>query len=301
MPRQARPVRVIRAAAVCSGCRLQTGTDPAGDAQLPAVTNATPGSQSQPEHRHQAGHDDAGDNEQDSPGGHLPAHPATARGQAAAALRSGVFAETVARRQLQARAGQVVRADCTAPCAMPPQQVSRPARRDLRPFPRGRGIRNPVWGRLPGHGDDLLPTASPVPDRGQRPRAPGRAGCSTAADGTAAVSGSGSGSGVTPARLPVIVPAASHRSRTAPPHLRAGTAASRPRCEPRAAARAGPSSPPPLRSPGTRTPPACESSGPHPCGCLSWPRRRFPGPPDTAQAQLGRTGVSVIRFIRFPR
>jgi hypothetical protein len=68
MPGQARPVRVIRATAVPSGCRPQTGTDPAGDAQLPAVTDAAPGSPSQPEHRNLAGHDDAGDNEHDGRG-----------------------------------------------------------------------------------------------------------------------------------------------------------------------------------------------------------------------------------------
>ena len=98
----------------------------------------------------------------------------------------------------------------------------------------------------------------------------------------------------------VMASFASHRSGTALPHLRAGTGASRPRCEPRAAVRAGPSSPLPLRSPRTRTPPACGSSGPHPCGCQSLPRRRFPGQPDAAQAQPGRTGFSAITFIGFP-
>lgn len=68
MPGQARPVRVIRATAVPSGCRPQGGTDPAGDAHLPAVTDAAPGSPSQPEHRNLAGHDDAGDNEHDGRG-----------------------------------------------------------------------------------------------------------------------------------------------------------------------------------------------------------------------------------------
>jgi hypothetical protein len=95
----------------------------------------------------------------------------------------------------------------------------------------------------------------------------------------------------------IIALSASHRSGTAPLHLRAGTGAFPPRCEPRAAARAGPSSPPPLRSPRTRTPPACGSSGPHPCGCQSLPRRRFPG---QAQAQPGWTSVSAITFIGFP-
>jgi len=120
-----------------------------------------------------------------------------------------------------------------------------------------------------------------------------RAGCSTAADGTAPVTGSG----VIRHGCRIIAPSASHRSGTAPLHLRAGTGASRPRCEPRAAVRAGPSSPPPLRSPRTRTPPACGSSGPHPCGCQSLPRRRFPG---QAQAQPGWTSVSAITFIGFP-
>ena len=70
---------------------------------------------------------------------------------AAAALRSGVFAETVTRRQPQPRAGQVVRADRAAPYAMPRQQLTLPAQRDLRPFPGRHGIRNPVRGGLPGH------------------------------------------------------------------------------------------------------------------------------------------------------
>ena len=68
MPGQARPVRVIRATAVPSGCRPQSGTDLAGDAHLSAVTDAAPGSPSQPEHRNLAGHDDAGDNEHDGRG-----------------------------------------------------------------------------------------------------------------------------------------------------------------------------------------------------------------------------------------
>ncbi len=67
------------------------------------------------------------------------------------ALRPGGVAETVTRRQPQTRAGQVVRADRTAPCALAPRQLTRPARRDLRPFHRGRGIRNPVRGGPPGH------------------------------------------------------------------------------------------------------------------------------------------------------
>jgi hypothetical protein len=118
----------------------------------------------------------------------------------------------------------------------------------------------------------------------------------TAADGTAAVTGSG----VIQARLPGHCALAARRSGTAPLHLRAGTWASRPRCEPRAAARAWPSSPPLLRSPGTGTPPACGSSGPHPCGCQSRRWRRLPGPPGAGQAQPGRTGVSAITFIGVP-
>lgn len=154
------------------------------------------------------------------------------RGQAAAALRPGLFAETVARRQLQARAGQVVRTDRTALCAMPPRQLTRPARRDLWPFSRGRGIRNPVRDGLPGHGDALLPATSQC-RTGLGPRAPGRLGCSIAADRTTAVTGSG----VTQARLLVIALSASHprnsastsarRYRGLPASLR--TSGSRPR------------------------------------------------------------------------
>jgi hypothetical protein len=151
MPGQARPVRVIRATAVPSGCRPQSETDPAGDAHLPAVTDAAPGSPSQPEHRNLAGHDDAGDNEHDGRGviyEHTRDCPRTAR---AAHFRPGGAAETVTQRQPQARAGQVVRADRAAPYAMPPRPLTRPTRRDLRPFPQARGIRNPVRSRLPGH------------------------------------------------------------------------------------------------------------------------------------------------------
>jgi hypothetical protein len=90
--------------------------------------------------------------------GHLPAHPAAVRGQAASALRPGGFAETVTRRQPQVRAGQVVRTDRTTPSAMPRQQLTRRARRDPGRFPGGRGIRNGVRGgsgvvpaRWPGH------------------------------------------------------------------------------------------------------------------------------------------------------
>ena len=108
------------------------------------------------------------------------------------------------------------------------------------------------------------------------PTAPHRVHClpgsSPARPGaTSGPSPGGAGSGI-----PVIASSASHRSGTAPPHLRAGTGASRPRCELRAVARAAPTSPPPLRSPGTRTPPAYGSSGPHPCGCRSLPRRVVP-------------------------
>jgi len=205
--------------------------------------------------------------------------------------RARGVAETVTRRQPQARAGQVVRADRSAPYALPPKQLTRPARYDLRPLP----LRNPVRGGLLGHGDDLLPAACPAPDRGRCRRAQGRPGYPTAADGTATVTGCG----VIPAQLPVIALSASHRSGTAPPHPRAGTGAFRPRCEPPAAARAAPTSPPPLRSPGTRTPPARGSSGPHPRDCPSLPLRRIPGQPDGAQAQPGRTGVSAITFIGF--
>jgi hypothetical protein len=77
--------------------------------------------------------------------------PAAARRQAAAALRPGGVTETVTRRQPQTRAGQVVRADRTAPYALPPRLLTRPARRNLRPFPRGRRIRNPVRSGPPGH------------------------------------------------------------------------------------------------------------------------------------------------------
>ena len=63
----------------------------------------------------------------------------------------GGVAETVTRRQPQGRAGQVVRTDRTAPYALPPRQLNRPARRDLRSFSRGRRISNPVPGGLPGH------------------------------------------------------------------------------------------------------------------------------------------------------
>jgi hypothetical protein len=96
---------------------------------------------------------------------------AIARGQPAAALRRGVFAEPVARRQLQARAGQVVRANRAAPGAIPAKQFVGPVRRDLSLLPRGRGIRNPVRGGWPGHHDDRLPTTSPGPDRRAWPKA----------------------------------------------------------------------------------------------------------------------------------
>ena len=44
-----------------------------------------------------------------------------------------------------------MRADRATPYAMPPWQLTRPTRRELRPFPLGRGIRNPVRGGRPGH------------------------------------------------------------------------------------------------------------------------------------------------------
>jgi len=62
-----------------------------------------------------------------------------------------------------------------------------------------------------------------------------------------------------------------------PPHPRAGTAAGRPHCGSRAAARAAPRSPPPPRSPRTTTPPAGASSGPHPCGHQSLAAAANPG------------------------
>jgi hypothetical protein len=68
-----------------------------------------------------------------------------------AELAPGILAETVARRQSQARAGQVVRADRAAAGA----QLGRPARCELGPFPGRRGIRNPVGRGRPSHGDDL--------------------------------------------------------------------------------------------------------------------------------------------------
>ncbi len=98
--------------------------------------------------RHQAGHDDAGDDGRGVIYAHTRGCAQTGRG---AHSGPGGVAETVTRRQPQGRAGQVVRADRTAPWALPPQQLTRPARRDLRPFPRGRGIRNPVRGGPPGH------------------------------------------------------------------------------------------------------------------------------------------------------
>ena len=60
-------------------------------------------------------------------------------------------AETVARGQPQARAGQVVRADRAAPRALPAARLARPAWPGLRSLPRARGMRNPVRPRRPGH------------------------------------------------------------------------------------------------------------------------------------------------------
>ena len=149
MLRRAGPVRVIRAAAARSAAdrrpRLIRRVIHRPAQRLAWCPDR------QPERHHQAEHHDARDDEQDGRGGHLRAHPATARRQAAAALRSGVLTEPVTRRQPQARAGQVVRADRTAPYAVPRQQLTSPPRRDLRPFPGRHGIRNPVRGRRPGH------------------------------------------------------------------------------------------------------------------------------------------------------
>jgi hypothetical protein len=84
-----------------------------------------------------------------------------------------------------------VRTDCAAPCALPRRQLTRPRRRGLRLFPRWRGKRNSVRGRLPGHGDDLLPARSPAPGRWRVPEGTRLAWCGQAADGTAAVISSG--------------------------------------------------------------------------------------------------------------
>lgn len=89
----------------------------------------------------------------------------------------------------------------------------------------------------------------------------------------------------------VVTPAASCHPGTAPRHPRAGTAASRPRYAPPAAARAAPSSPPSLRSPRRPTPPACASSDLHPCERRPLPPRPIPRQRDAAQAQPSRTRV----------
>ncbi len=76
----------------------------------------------------------------------------------AAAMRSRC--RPVARRQPQARAGQVVRADRAAPYALPPGQLARLARRDLRSFPRGTRDQEPRTGRG-GPGTPRRPAGRP--------------------------------------------------------------------------------------------------------------------------------------------
>jgi hypothetical protein len=100
----------------------------------------------------------------------LCARRAAARGQAAGALRAALCAEAVTRRQPQARAGQVVRADRTAPYASPARQLTRPVRRELRPFAARRGIRKPVRGGLRNHDvpSCAIPGIGPGPVAGQR-------------------------------------------------------------------------------------------------------------------------------------
>jgi len=121
MPRRARPVWVIRAAAGPSGRRPRTKAEPAGDGQLPWESS---------------------------------------------------LAEPVTGRQPQAWAGQVVRADRTAPDAPPRRPLTRPDQRDLITFTR-RGIISAVRGGRRGHGDDLLPVTSLAPGRdGRRMPAP---------------------------------------------------------------------------------------------------------------------------------
>ena len=77
------------------------------------------------------------------------------------------LAEPVTRRQPQAWAGQVVRADRTAPDAPPRRPLTRAGRRNLIAFPRC-GIISAVQGGLRGHGDDLLPMTSVAPARSTR-------------------------------------------------------------------------------------------------------------------------------------
>jgi hypothetical protein len=64
---------------------------------------------------------------------------------------AGGVAETVTRRKPQARAGEVVRADRAAPCALSPGQLTRSRRRGLRLSSGKRGIRNPARHGRPGH------------------------------------------------------------------------------------------------------------------------------------------------------
>jgi hypothetical protein len=108
-----------------------------------------------------------------APGGsewYLSARRAAARGQAAGALRAALCAEAVTRRQPQARAGQVVRADRTAPYAPPARQLTRPVRRELRPVAARRGISKPVRGGLRGHDvpSCAISGIGPGPVAGQR-------------------------------------------------------------------------------------------------------------------------------------
>ena len=92
----------------------------------------------------------------------MPGEYAALTGHPAPALQPRGAAKAVTRRQPQARAGQVVRADRTAPCALPRWQLSNPARRDLRSFPRRRGIGNPARDGWHGHRDDLRSATSPA-------------------------------------------------------------------------------------------------------------------------------------------
>jgi len=119
---------------------------------------------------------------------------------AAGALRLGVAAQTVTRRQQQARAGQVVRADGPAQCALPGRPLTRPARRHLRSFPPWGRTRNPARARLTGHRDDLLQGRPPMP--GQRVRRGHQAGPGAAGQRLAA------GPGVIVMPLAVIAPSA---------------------------------------------------------------------------------------------
>jgi hypothetical protein len=74
--------------------------------------------------------------------------------------------ETVTRRQPEARAGQVVRADRTTPRTQPRRQLGGLTRGDLRPVRGLRGIGNPVRDGWRGHGDILLPATSLITGSG---------------------------------------------------------------------------------------------------------------------------------------